>query len=113
MRTLKFIVDGQNITQDPSCDFSGLVPGTKGYLRAEFSFVSSDWVGCIRAASFFNMMGKEYCAKMINYNDGTFFCIIPNEALEKRRFKIQVMGAIPATEYLIKTNKVTVCQDGR
>ena len=38
MRTLKFIVEGQIIKQDPSCDFTNLVPGTEGYLRAEFSF---------------------------------------------------------------------------
>lgn len=28
MRTLKFIVEGQAIKQDPNCDFSGLIPGT-------------------------------------------------------------------------------------
>ena len=41
MRTLKFIVEGQIIKQDPNCDFSNLVPGTEGYLRAEFSFSRS------------------------------------------------------------------------
>ena len=38
MRTLKFVVDKQIIKQNPDCDFSGLVPGTDGYLQAEFSF---------------------------------------------------------------------------
>ena len=38
MRTLKFKVDGQIITKHPDCDFSNLVPGTEGYLRAEFIF---------------------------------------------------------------------------
>ena len=51
MRTLKFIVEGQIIRPDPSCDFSGLVPGSEGYLRAEFSF-SKDWVNTIKVVSF-------------------------------------------------------------
>ena len=38
MRTLKFIVDGQILRQDPTCDFSNIVPGTEGYLIAEFAF---------------------------------------------------------------------------
>lgn len=43
MRTLKFIVEAQNIKEDPNCDFSGLVKGTKGYLYAEFIFRKSTW----------------------------------------------------------------------
>lgn len=42
MRTLKFIVNAQKLEKDPSCDFSGIVSGTKGYLEAEFS-VSKEW----------------------------------------------------------------------
>ena len=38
MRTLKFIVNGQIIKQDPKCDFSNLIPASEGYLVAEFSF---------------------------------------------------------------------------
>lgn len=36
MRSLKFNVSGQIVSPDQSCDFTGLVPGTKGYLKAEF-----------------------------------------------------------------------------
>ena len=42
MRILKFVVENQKIKQDPSCDFSGLVAGTEGYLKAEFVF-SKEW----------------------------------------------------------------------
>lgn len=35
MRILKFIVDKQIIRRDPNCDFSNLVSGTKGYLKAD------------------------------------------------------------------------------
>lgn len=51
MRTLRFIIDGQSIKKDPSCDFSGLVPGTKGYLKAQFQF-SDEWKKCKKAAIF-------------------------------------------------------------
>ncbi len=38
MRILKFIVNKQKIRPDPTCDFSGLIKGTSGYLKASFSF---------------------------------------------------------------------------
>lgn len=51
MRLLKFNVKSQLITKDPDCDFSGLVAGTKNYLKAYFTF-SSEWDNCILIASF-------------------------------------------------------------
>lgn len=38
MRVLRFIVNNQRIYPDPKCDFSGLVKGTTGYLKALFIF---------------------------------------------------------------------------
>ena len=49
MRTLKFAVNAQRITSDPNCDFSGIVPGTAGYLKAHFSF-SPEWSGMVKVA---------------------------------------------------------------
>lgn len=106
MRTLKFIVDGQTITQDPKCDFSGLIPGSKGYLRAEFTF-SSEWGNCKKVAAFFSPLGIEYTPQVLR--DGKS-CIIPTEALEKRAFKVQVIGK--RNDFQIATNKVAVRQDG-
>ena len=106
MRTLKFIVDGQSIKQNPSCDFSGLVPGTEGYLKAEFSF-SPDWDNTVKVAGFFSNMGKEYEPQILK--DGQS-CIIPAEALKNRIFKVQVIGK--RGDYKIITNKVTVSQNG-
>ena len=51
MRTLKFIVDRQSITPAPNCDFSGIAPGTIGYLEASFAF-SEEWRGCGKIAVF-------------------------------------------------------------
>lgn len=38
MRELDFIVNGQTLMKDPLCDFTGLVAGTKGYLKLYFEF---------------------------------------------------------------------------
>lgn len=88
MRTLRFMVDRQLIKQDPNCDFTGLVPGTEGYLKAEFSF-SPEWEGCVKVASFFSVMGNEFPPQILT--DGKT-CMIPEEALRNRVFKIKVLG---------------------
>lgn len=106
MRTLKFIVKGQTISLDPECDFSDLMPGTEGYLQAEFSF-SPEWDNTIKVAAFFSNLGREYEPQIIE-KDRT--CIIPIEALEKSIFKVQVIGQ--KSNYKLKTNKVIVHQKG-
>jgi hypothetical protein len=106
MRTLRFIVDGQIIKQDPNCDFDGLVPGSEGYLVAEFEF-SHEWDGCAVVAAFHSLTGKEYPPQVLTYGRK---CIIPTAALEKRAFKISVIGK--RDSYKITTNKLTVSQNG-
>ena len=107
MRTLKFIVEDQIIKPDPSCDFSGLVPGSEGYVRAQFSF-SDVWFGLAKVIGFYSIMGKEYEPQRL---DDKSSCIIPAEALALRKFKIQVMGRC-RNGVKIKTNRVTICQEG-
>lgn len=106
MRKLKFIVDSQTITADPSCDFEGLVPGTDGYLQAEFTF-SSEWNNCVKVASFYSALGKEYEPQILE--DGKT-CVIPKEALAKRVFKIRITGR--NKESTIVTNKLAIRQEG-
>lgn len=106
MRTLKFVVNNQIIEQDPSCDFSGLIPGTEGYLKAEFSF-SPEWLGYVKVATFCSLMGKDYPPQVLR--DG-ISCVIPAEALKKRIFKIQVVGKKGDSKIL--TNKLAVSQNG-
>lgn len=103
MRTLKFIVDGQSIKKDPSCDFKGLVPGTKGYLEAHFQF-SDEWKNCKKAAVF-GSLGQEYAVPLINGK-----CEIPEKALTWRLFSVKVAGIRDG--YRITTNKVEVLQNG-
>ena len=106
MRTLKFIVDNQLIKQDPKCDFGNLIPGTESYLRVEFSF-SPEWNGYKKAVSFSSAMGKDYGS--ITLVDGKT-CLVPNEALKKRIFKIKVLGE--RGELKLITNKLAVSQNG-
>ena len=110
MKTLRFIVDDQIIRKDPNCDFSGLIPGSSGYLSAEFIF-SKEWDGCLRVAGFFSPLGMEYTPRELGYGK-TY--VIPFEALRKRSFKIQVIGMKYENGKTIRlrTNKVVVNQDG-
>lgn len=107
MRTLKFIVNRQVLTPDPNCDFSGLVPGTSGYIQAEFSF-SSDWDNRKKVVGFWNITEeREYEPQKLE-ND---ICMIPVEALAKRRFRMQVFGRQDAYG-VVTTNKITITQNG-
>ena len=105
-RILRFIVEDQIITRDPECDFDNLVPGTEGYLKAEFSF-SKEWSEYVKAAAFFSIRGKEYPPRILK--DGKR-CEIPAEALKHRTFKIQVFGRKGNNK--LNTNKITITQNG-
>ena len=107
MRTLKFIVDGQVMKQDPSCDFEGLVPGSEGYLQAEFN-LSSEWRDAAVVASFWSVLGKEYQPQKLTSSKT---CVIPAEALKRRTFKVQLIG-LTKKGIKMKTNKVEVHQKG-
>ncbi len=107
MRTLRFIVDDQIIKLDPSCDFSNLVPGSEGYIQAEFVF-SHEWNGCTKVAGFSNSFsGKEYPPQVLR--DGRT-CRIPLEATKREKFKVWVIGKKEGLK--ISTNKVEVIQNG-
>lgn len=103
MRTLKFIVDGLLLKPDPQCDFSGLVPGTDGYLQAEFAF-SKEWRTTPKVVAFYSQMGREYPPRVL---EGSRTCLIPVEATRKRIFKVQVMG-----KNGLLTNKLEIEQKG-
>ena len=105
MRTLRFIVEDQIITQDPDCDFSNLVPGTEGYIQAEFIF-SPEWDGYTKVASF-SSGRNEYTPKIL---EGGQTCLIPTEALARYIFMVRVLGRKNDTK--LKTNSVAVRQNG-
>ena len=106
-RSLQFIVNNQTVSEDPACDFSNLIPGSHGYLVADFEF-SKEWDGLNKVVAFSSPLGREYPPRVLA--DGRT-CVIPFEALEKRSFKIQVIGKLG--DVVLRTNKVTVKQNGR
>lgn len=102
-RTLKFAVDRQIISKCQDCDFSGIVKGSEGYLKAMFVF-SREWYGCKVAASFW-CGGTEYAVPVKNGE-----CVIPSEALTGDQFYVSLMGVKEG--YKITTNKLKVPQEG-
>jgi hypothetical protein len=104
---LKFIVEDQILKVDPDCDFSGLIPGSENYLRAEFIF-PKEWNSYVKIAAFFSPLGTEYEPQILK--DGRS-CVIPAEALVRRKFKLRIYG-MGADGTSMRTNKLTVCQNG-
>lgn len=106
MRTLKFIVEGNTLVQDPSCSFDGLFPAPNQKIRAEFSF-SEEWISAPKVAGFYSMLNNEFPAQIIDEKN---CCTIPSEALLLPVFKIQILGTNRGK--LITTNTLTVYQRG-
>jgi hypothetical protein len=106
MRTLKFIVDRNTLTQDPSCNFDGLFPAPNQEIRAEFHF-STDWTNVPKVVAFYSMLGKEYLPQIIDEDN---HCMIPPEALNLPTFKLQILGNNRGK--ILTTNMLTVYQKG-
>lgn len=106
MRTLSFNVKKQIIEKDSSCDFSGLVAESSGYLDAKFSF-SDDWDGYVKVVGFFAKNGKEFPPCKLK-KDNT--CHIPDEAVAYHEFEIKVYGKKNGS--FITTRPITIKQYG-
>lgn len=106
MRVLKFVVDDLGLRPDPSCDFSGLSPGTKTQIHAQFTF-SPEWKSRVKVVAFWSMMGSEYPPQVLK--DGQS-CMIPTEALKRAAFKVQILGRYNGQ--IASTNKLIVSLKG-
>lgn len=104
MRALRFDVNRQLVRAAPDCDFSGIVPGSMGYLVAQFSF-DDEWSGCKKAASFYGVNGIEEARPIVNG-----VCEIPAQVLDGRFFEVCVTGIREG--FRIRTNKMIVRQEG-
>ena len=105
MRILEFNVSKQRLNKKIGCDFSGLVAGSIGYLRATFNFAEDDWDKCtVKVARFW--INEQEHAKSLDENNS---CIIPPEVLTGSKFEVSVVGAAPG--YKIETNKINVRQE--
>ena len=103
-RVLEFTVDKQRITRKKDCDFSHIVAGSVGYLKAKFYFTSREWKGCKKAASFW--LNDTESAELL---DETNMCLIPSEALVGEKFEVSVTGLDDT--FKIVTNKTKVKQE--
>lgn len=106
MRILEFDVEKQRVRKKPGCDFSKIVAGSSGYLRAKFHFTGPDWSGCKKAASFWTEDEHEHPMILDNNNS----CLIPADALVGDRFFVSVTG-MRGTYYTIKTDRTRVKQE--
>jgi hypothetical protein len=104
MRTLEFVVKKQRLTKQMSCDFSGLVAGSIGYLCAKFHLSNNEWNNCTTKIARFWINDREH-AKILDSNNS---CDIPPEVLVGDEFAVSVLGAAP--NYKIETNKIYVKQ---
>lgn len=106
MRTLKFVINDQLMSLDPSCDFTGLVPGTEGYMQAEFSF-SPEWDNCVKVAEFIGRSDNDCIPQLLKNGKN---CLIPAEVLKRHAFGVRVVGK--RDKLKLKTNKIIVRQKG-
>ena len=102
MRDLVFDIKAQIITKHPTCDFTKIVGGTSGYLRAKFNF-SSEWNGHNKVAVFTSLLDEK--PVLLKNNE----CIIPSESLTWDYFKVRVVGQKGSQK--LTTNTVTVQQE--
>lgn len=100
MRILQFRINRQKLSKDG--DFSNLVAGTKGYLKAAFNF-DEDWDGRRKAAVFLKY-SEAYPVPIINGN-----CEIPEEISGQKNWKIYLIGERDG--YRIVTNIEEVHQN--
>ena len=104
MRTLNFVVDGQNIQKEKGADFAGIVRGSKGYLQCYFT-LSREWSGCQVIASFW-AYGKEVDAKILKNNR----CEVPDSITDRQMFSVSLTGV--RGDYKITSGKCLVRQEG-
>lgn len=104
MRTLLFEVNGQTLSKVG--DFSGIIRGSKQYLKCQFSKKSSDWINIGMVAAF-EYNGETHAVAV--EKNGT--CMVPDEVTDGSYFKISVIG-VAGSNKKITTNKELINQGG-
>lgn len=105
MRNLNFKVSGQKLSKEG--DFDNIVVGSKGYLKACFTF-NSEWKGFAKVAVFKMNNGDEVPAK-INANGE---CMIPDSVTDGAYIKVRVVGK-SKTGQTITTGTVSFLQSSK
>lgn len=104
MRNLNFEVDGQSLRKVG--DFSGIIRGSKKYLRCVFSYKGTDWLN-MRVIAVFEHDGNEYAVAV--QNDGS--SIVPDEVTDESYFKVSLVG-VSRNDKRVTTNKELINQGG-
>ena len=105
MRTLKFVVNAQKISPDPNRDFSGIAPGTAGYLKAQFSF-SAEWSGLVKVAEFRKYLCDEPASVPIINGE----CAVPDTVTGGKAWYVKIVGKRGGV--IIPTGNCKVEQEG-
>lgn len=104
-RILEFDVQKQRLRKRAGCDFTGIVAGSVGYLRAKFYLSPEEWQDCTVKVARFWLGDKESSVKL----DSNCSCEIPSEVLTGEKFSVSVLGK--SSNYQIETNEIKVKQE--
>lgn len=85
MRTLYFEINGQTLRKIDN--FSGIIKGSKQYLKCHFAVKDPEWTGMGIVAVFENNDGSYAVAVQ---KDGS--CMVPDEVTDGSYFKVSVVG---------------------
>lgn len=98
MRRLLFSVSGQTLKKEG--DFSGIIAGSRGYLRCLFGTAEQDWLTAKKVALF----NDQYPVIV----DEAGECAVPDEVTDGRSIKVSLVGQKGDTR--ITTNPVLIEQ---
>lgn len=104
MRVLNFKINGQKL--EKIGDFSGIIRGSRKYLKCHFDFVDGEWLTMTRIAVF-EWGNTEY--PVLLKTDNT--CLVPDEVTDYSCFKLKIVGVLGGSKKNI-TNREVVLQEG-
>ena len=100
-----FMVSGQRIKQDPDSDFSGIFPGSEGYLKARFLF-DREWNGMVKVAEFRRFISEDPVSVPIRNGE----CMVPAKVTVGKSWYVKVIGK--RGDVIIPTENCRVRQEG-
>lgn len=103
MRALYFEINGQTLRKIDN--FSGIIKGSKQYLKCHFAVKDPEWTGMGIVAVFENNDGSYAVAVQ---KDGS--CMVPDEVTDGSYFKVSVVG-VSGKNKNITTENITKIQN--
>lgn len=105
MRNLNFKVSGQKLSKEG--DFDNIVVGSKGYLKACFTF-DSEWRGFVKVAVFKLKNGEEVPVKI----DANGECVVPDSVTDGAYIYVRVVGK-SKTQQVITSSTASFMQNSK